>query len=546
MALNLYNTLSGKIEEFHPLQGKEVRLYACGPTVYDYGHIGNFRTFVAVDILRRFLLQSGFTVRHVMNITDVDDKIIRNSAQQGLSVKDYTAKYEKAFLEDSATLNIEQPVLARATDHIPEMARFVAELEQKGFAYRTDDGSYYFRIAKFPGYGKLSKKDFAGMEDGARVDVDEYEKDSARDFALWKAPKPGEAFWESPIGRGRPGWHIECSTMSIEELGETFDLHAGGEDLIFPHHENEIAQSEALTGKPFVRFWFHARFLLVEGEKMSKSAGNFFTLRDLALKGFKPSSIRLLLASVPYRHQLNFTFDGLKQMASNVDKLRNFQLRLKTGQFPAGASDSTLARETMERMASALDDDLNTAQAQAAIFDMVRKANVMIDGGQIKKDDVAPLLTALEKFDEIFAVLRDDDGPKMKAILDWAKADGREKDVSQELLDAVGAQSLPDAEVEKKIAEMEAARRARDFKTSDADSRRTNLRRVAGGNHQRRRALAQEVAQVRRGSSHAFGATITADFFSTPLSAWPAVAAYFPLESEPCLSPQSASTCRRH
>jgi len=468
MALNLYNTLSGKIEEFHPLQGNEVRMYACGPTVYDYGHIGNFRTFVAVDILRRFLLQSGFTVRHVMNITDVDDKIIRNSAQQGVSVKEYTAKYEKAFLEDTATLNIEQPVLARATDHIPEMARFVAELEQNGFAYRAEDGSYYFRIAKFPGYGKLSKKDFAGMEDGARVDVDEYEKDSARDFALWKAPKPGEAFWESPIGPGRPGWHIECSTMSIEELGETFDLHAGGEDLIFPHHENEIAQSEALTGKPFVSFWFHARFLLVEGEKMSKSAGNFFTLRDLALKGYKPSSIRLLLASVPYRHQLNFTFDGLKQMASNVDKLRNFQLRLKTGQFPAGASDSTLARETVERMASALDDDLNTAQAQAAIFDMVRRANVMIDGGQIKKDDVAPLLSALEKFDEIFAVLRDDDGPKMKAILDWAKREGREKDVSQELLDAVGAQSLSDAEVEEKIAGMEAARRARDFKTSDA------------------------------------------------------------------------------
>ena len=345
MALRLYNTLSGKVEEFHPMRDNEVRMYACGPTVYDYGHIGNFRTFVAVDILRRFLLQSGLRVRHVMNITDVDDKIIRNSAQQNLSVKDYTAKYEKAFLEDSATLNIEQPVLARATDHIPEMARFVAELEQKGYAYRADDGSYYFRIAKFPGYGKLSKKDFAGMEDGARVDVDEYEKDSARDFALWKAPKPGEAFWESPIGRGRPGWHIECSAMSIAELGETFDLHAGGEDLIFPHHENEIAQSEALTGKPFVRFWFHARFLLVEGEKMSKSAGNFFTLRDLVLKGYKPSSIRLLLASVPYRHQLNFTFDGLKQMASNVDKLRNFQLRLKTGQFPAGASNPVWPRK---------------------------------------------------------------------------------------------------------------------------------------------------------------------------------------------------------
>jgi cysteinyl-tRNA synthetase len=468
MALRLYNTLSGKIEEFHPLQGNEVRMYACGPTVYDYGHIGNFRTFVAVDILRRFLLQSGFSVRHVMNITDVDDKIIRNSAQAGLSVKQYTAKYEKAFLEDSATLNIEQPILARATDHIPEMARFVAELEKKGFAYRADDGSYYFRIAKFPGYGKLSKKDFAGMEDGARVDVDEYEKDSARDFALWKAPKPGEAYWESPIGRGRPGWHIECSTMSIEELGETFDLHAGGEDLIFPHHENEIAQSEALTGKLFVHFWFHSRFLLVEGEKMSKSAGNFFTLRDLALKGYKPSSIRLLLASVPYRHQLNFTFDGLKQMASNVDKLRNFELRLKTGQFHAGRGDSTLAQETMDRMTAALDDDLNTAQAQAAIFEMVRKANVMIDGGQIRKNDVAPLLAALQKFDEIFAVLRDDDGPKMKAILEWAKADGREKDISQELLDAVGTQSLSDADIEKKIAEMEGARRARNFQASDA------------------------------------------------------------------------------
>jgi cysteinyl-tRNA synthetase len=300
------------------------------------------------------------------------------------------------------------------------------------------------------------------------VDVDEYEKDNARDFALWKAPKPGEAFWESPIGRGRPGWHIECSAMSMEELGETFDLHAGGEDLIFPHHENEIAQSEALTGKPFVHFWFHARFLLVEGEKMSKSAGNFFTLRDLVLKGYKPSSIRLLLASVPYRHQLNFTFDGLKQMASNVDKLRNFQLRLKTGQFPSGATDSTLAQETVARMTSALEDDLNTAQAQAAIFDMVRKANAAIDSGQVRTDDVAPLLAALDKFDQIFAVLRDDDAPKMKTILEWAKTEGHDKHVSRELLDAVGTQNLSDAEIEGKIAAMEAARRSRDFHASDA------------------------------------------------------------------------------
>jgi len=468
MPLHLYNTLSGKVEEFHPLKDNEVRMYACGPTVYDYGHIGNFRTFVAVDILRRFLRQSGYKVRHVMNITDVDDKIIRNSARDGVSVKQYTAKYEKAFLEDAAALNIEQPILVRATDHIPEMAEFIAELEKKGFAYRTEDGSYYFRIAKFPGYGKLSKKDFAGMEDGARVDVDEYEKDSARDFALWKAPKPCEARWDTAIGPGRPGWHIECSVMSMEELGDTFDLHAGGEDLIFPHHENEIAQSEALTGKPFAHFWFHARFLLVEGEKMSKSLGNFFTLRDLVLKGHKPSSIRFLLASVPYRNQLNFTFDGLKQAAVSVERLRNFQLRLKTGQFSAGVTQgmSDLARETGERILAGMNDDLNTAQAQAAIFDMVRKANAAMDAGQFRKDDAPPLLAALEQFDELFAVLKDDDAPKVKSLVEWAKAEGRE--ISQELLETAGTQQLSDDEIGKKIAAMEAARRARDFKLSDS------------------------------------------------------------------------------
>ena len=470
MALRLYNTLSGKVEEFHPLIGNEVRMYACGPTVYDYGHIGNFRTFVAVDILRRFLRQSGYQVRHVMNITDVDDKIIRNSARDGVSVKQYTAKYEKAFLEDAATLNIEQPILVRATEHIPEMADFVGRLQKKEFAYRADDGSYYFRIAKFPGYGRLSKKDFAGMEDGARVDVDEYDKDSARDFALWKAPKTGEAFWESSIGSGRPGWHIECSVMSMAELGESFDLHAGGEDLIFPHHENEIAQSEAQTGKPFARFWFHSRFLLVEGEKMSKSTGNFFTLRDLVLNGHKPSSIRFLLASVPYRHQLNFTFDGLKQAAVSVERLRNFKSRLTSGQFPAGTSAgmAELAKETGERMRAGMDDDLNTAQAQAAIFDMVRKANAAIDTGDFRKDDVAPLLAVLGNFDELFSVLNDDDGAKMKGVVDWAHAEGRSEEIGEELAETVGAHQLSDADIEKKIVEMEQARRARDFKRSDA------------------------------------------------------------------------------
>ncbi len=470
MALHLYNTLSGKIEEFQVIQNNEVRMYSCGPTVYDYGHIGNFRTFVAVDVLHRFLRQSGYGIRHVMNITDVDDKIIRNAARDGVTVNQYTAKYEKAFLEDAAALNIERPILVHATDHIEEMAEFIAALQKKGIAYRTEDGSYYFRIAKFPAYGKLSKKDFAGMEDGARVDVDEYEKDSARDFALWKAPKPGEASWDSPIGPGRPGWHIECSVMSMEELGESFDLHAGGEDLIFPHHENEIAQSESLTGKQFARFWFHARFLLVEGEKMSKSLGNFYTLRDLVLKGHKPSSIRFLLASVPYRNQLNFTFDGLKQAAVSVERLRNFHARLSNGKFPAGAATamSDLAAETCQRMRAAMEDDLNTAQAQAAIFDMVRKSNAAIDAGQFHQGDAPPLLRALDKFDELFAVLRDDDALKVAAIVEWARAEGREQEISSEIRAIVDAQRLTDGQIAKKIAEIETARKARDFKASDA------------------------------------------------------------------------------
>ena len=470
MALHLYNTISSQVEEFRPLRDKEVCMYACGPTVYDYGHIGNFRTFIAVDMLQRFLRQSGYKLRYAMNITDVDDKIIRNAARDGVSVQQYTAKYEKAFLEDAAMIGIERPTLVRATEHIAEMAEFVAKLVEKGIAYRTDDGSYYFRIASFPRYGQLSKKDFSGMLDGARVDVDEYDKDSARDFALWKAPKPGEAFWDTSIGAGRPGWHLECSVMSMQELGESFDLHAGGEDLVFPHHENEIAQSESLTGKTFARFWFHVRFLLVEGEKMSKSLGNFYTLRDLVLKGHKPSSIRYLLTSVPYRNQLNFTFDGLKQAAVSVERLRNFRQRLSAGNFLPGSSAEMqrLAGEAIDRMRGSLDDDLNTAQAQAAIFEMVRNANSALDSGQVKKDDVPPLLAALEKFDEIFAVLKDDDGPKMKQVFDWAPTEGRGKDISPELREAVESGQISDAGIEKKIAEMEAARRGRNFKVSDA------------------------------------------------------------------------------
>src|SRR5271166_677525 len=470
MALQLFNTLSGKVEEFHPLEDNEVRMYACGPTVYDYGHIGNFRTFIVVDTLRRFLKQSDYKLKHVMNITDVDDKIIRNAARDGVSVQEYTQKYKRAFLEDADTLNIERPeFLVTATDHIQEMARFIKALEEKGFAYRTEDGSYYYRIAKFPEYGKLSKKDFAGMTDGARVDVDEYDKDNARDFALWKAPKPGEAFWETEIGPGRPGWHIECSTMSMKYLGDTFDIHCGGEDLIFPHHENEIAQSEAESGKLFVKVWVHSRFLLVEGEKMAKSAGNFFTVRDLILMGHKPSSIRFLLMSVPYRKQLNFTFDGLTQAANSVERLRNFKLRLETSQF---ADDSNvliaeIAERTSAELRAGLEDDLNTAEALGAIFDMVRDVNAAADAGEVRKENVPQLLQVLSQFEEIFAVMKDDDAAKVRATVGWAKQEGLEDKISPETAELAKSAALSETDIEHLVAQHSQARKARDFARSD-------------------------------------------------------------------------------
>ena len=465
MSLHLYNTLSGKVEEFTPAADNTVRMYACGPTVYDYGHIGNFRTFVAVDILRRFLRQSGHKLQHVMNITDVDDKIIRNASRDKKTVQEYTRKYEEAFLEDMGSLNLERPErMVRATEHIQRDGRIHCRAGEKGIAYRTEDGSYYFRIAKFPEYGKLSKKDFAGMEDGARVDVDEYEKDSARDFALWKAPKAGEAFWESPIGPGRPGWHIECSVMSMKYLGDSFDLHAGGEDLTFPHHENEIAQSESLTGKIFARHWMHVRFLLVEGEKMSKSAGNFYTLRDLLVKGHKPSSIRFLLTSVPYRKQLNFTFAGLEQGAKSVERLRTFDKRVRMTQLPAGTNPvaQEAAAKAKKEMRIGMEDDLNTAYASGAIFDMVREVNTMLDRGELREGDKAPLLEALQQFDEIFAVIKDEDAEKMKAAMDWARAHGilKESDAP--------ADAMSDDAVNQLIEERNAAKKARDFARSDA------------------------------------------------------------------------------
>src|SRR5688572_5201959 len=330
MALRFFNTLSQQVELFAPTDGNTVRMYTCGPTVFNYVHIGNLRTFTFQDILRRWLLARGYTMNHVMNITDVEDKIIHSAMQQNKSLREYTAVYEKAFIEDAALLRLQRPErLVRATEHIGEMIEAIEQLASKGYTYQTD-GSVYYRIGKFPAYGRLSRLDFDGMRSGARVDVDEYGKDDARDFVLWKAKKDSEPAWQAPMGEGRPGWHIECSVMAMKYLGETLDIHAGGIDLAFPHHENEIAQSEALTGKKFVRYWLHSEHLIVEGQKMSKSLGNFYTLRDLTAQGYAPETIRYLLASVPYRKKLNFTFDGLKAAATAIDRLRNFKLRLET------------------------------------------------------------------------------------------------------------------------------------------------------------------------------------------------------------------------
>ena len=468
MSLRLYNTLSGQVEELKPQPGQPLGMYACGPTVYDYGHIGNFRTFIHVDILRRFLKLEGVPLRHVMNITDVDDKIMAKAAAAGQSIGDYTAKYEAAFLEDLKALGIEQPeYLARATENISLMVGLVEKLVERGCAYRGENGSYYFRIASFPGYGKLSKKDLAGMEDGARVDVDEYDKDSARDFALWKAAKPDEFHWDTELGPGRPGWHIECSAMATAYLGETFDLHTGGEDLMFPHHENEIAQSESASGKTFARHWMHIRFLLVEGKKMSKSLGNFYTLRDLLLRGYKASAIRFLLTAVPYRNQLNFTFEGLTEATNAVERLRTFAQRMRTGEFPAG-SDASILEATQragKNFIASLEDDLNTAEARAAIFELVRLANSSADRGELKQDNIAPILEVLAKFDQVFAVLEDHDDAVTRFALDWAAKENRLNEATPEL---VAGYSLSPEAIDKLVEERTQARKARNFAHADA------------------------------------------------------------------------------
>jgi cysteinyl-tRNA synthetase len=417
--LRFHNTLSGRIEEFRPLREGEARFYYCGPTVWSYGHIGNFRSTIAADVLRRYLKFKGFKVTHVMNITDVEDRIIAKSQEAGLSIDDYTAKYIDALWEDFDALGCERPeVVPRATRHIPEMVTLIEKLLASGHAYKSD-GSIYYRIASFPEYGKLSKINFAGNIAGAseRIDTDKYEKEDARDFALWKEPAAEtEPAWDAEIGRGRPGWHIECSAMSMKYLGETFDIHAGGIDLVFPHHENEIAQSEGATGKQFVRYWIHFEHLKVEGETMSKSKGNYYTFRDVVAKGYSPAAIRYFLLSVPYNKQLNFTFEALAGAEKTVASLRDFRARLSEAKVEPGSNDvlHTAAERALREFEEGMDDNLNTSIALAVIHNLSREVNTALARNRVKEENQRELLELLERFDSVLNIL----GEQQREIVD--------------------------------------------------------------------------------------------------------------------------------
>jgi cysteinyl-tRNA synthetase len=409
MSLKFYNTLTARLEEFNPIEPGIVKMYTCGPTVYDYAHIGNFRAYVFEDLLRRYLKYKGYSVIQVMNLTDVDDKTIANANTSGVSLNDYTQKYIQAFFEDLDALNIDRAeYYPRATDHIPLMLDIIKTLMAKGFAYESD-GSIYFRISTFPDYGKLSKKKIDENIVGTRVDHDEYERDDVRDFVLWKKSKDGEPFWESDFGRGRPGWHIECSAMSLKYLGQHFDIHTGGEDNIFPHHENEIAQSEAAHGKKFVNYWMHCKFLLVNNEKMSKSKGNFYTLRDLCAKGYSARAIRYLLLTHNYRHPLNFTLVGVDQANAAVTRIREFVARLKAYCPPVSAvgmcEDSLI--NFQKNFEDALDDDLNCAQAVAAVFDFMPEINKSIDRNQLSGAGQKKICAFLDRVDSVLGILHD-------------------------------------------------------------------------------------------------------------------------------------------
>lgn len=406
--IRFHNTLTGRKEVFAPLEKGVVKIYTCGPTVYDFAHIGNFRAYVFEDLLHRFLEYAGYRVKRVMNITDVDDKTIAGALRDGVPLSRYTERYIKAFYEDMETLRLKKAdVFPRATEHIPEMVALIKTLLEKGYAYRKD-GSIYFRIASFPRYGQLSHNDFSRIKSGTSVDADEYEKEQARDFVLWKAEKENDIAWDTEIGRGRPGWHIECSAMSMKYLGETLDIHTGGVDNIFPHHENEIAQSEAATGKPFVNCWLHCAHLMVNGEKMSKSKGNFYTLRDLLAKGCDPIAIRYLLMTTHYRDPLNFTEASLNQAASTIKNLQAFCQRIETTSIRE-VKRPPLLTETIssseKHFSSALGDDLNISAAMAAVFDCVKEANKTLETDGLSADEVGAIKGFFSRVDGILQIL---------------------------------------------------------------------------------------------------------------------------------------------
>ncbi|MEM3378666.1 MAG: cysteine--tRNA ligase [Candidatus Bathyarchaeia archaeon] len=439
-----FNTLTRRKETFKPIEPGKVRMYTCGPTVYDYAHIGNFRAFLFEDLLKRWLEYRGFAVTHVMNITDVDDKTIRGAQRQQIPLAKYTEYYINAFFEDIKALNIKPAnYYPRATEHIPEMVALIQTLLQKGYAYKAPDNSIYYAIRKFKDYGKLSRIKIEELKEGARVKTDEYEKEEAHDFALWKAwtPEDGDVFWETSLGKGRPGWHIECSAMSMRYLGETFDIHCGGVDNIFPHHENEIAQSEAVTGKKFVNYWLHNEHLLVDGKKMSKKLGNFYTLRDLLKRGFDPIAIRFLLMSTHYRAQLNFTFEGLNAAHAAVERLRNFLRRLHDADGKAsGGKVARLISEAQARFIEAMDDDLNISVALSALFDFVRDVNVLLDANLVSKNEASEAAQFIQRLDEVLGVI------------------GELKETEE---------TLP-KEAEELIKEREEARKAKDWARADA------------------------------------------------------------------------------
>jgi cysteinyl-tRNA synthetase len=451
MALKVYDTLSRSLRTFVPIEEAKVRMYACGPTIYDFAHIGNFRSFLFYDLVHRYLEWSGYDVRFVMNLTDVDDKTIKGAVRDGVSVGEYTHRFGEAFLADARALGVRPAdVYPKATAAVGAMIAFVERLVEGGYAYRADDGAVYFSISRFPGYGRLKGIDPASLRAGARVAQDEYEKEDARDFALWKATTPDDeragASWDSPWGRGRPGWHLECSVMSISELGETLDFHLGGEDLVFPHHENEIAQSEAATGKPFVRYWLHVKHLLVEGRKMSKSLGNFITVRQLLEEGYDPASIRHQLITAQYRRELNFTRDGLDGSKSAVQRLVDFERRLEALPVSEDTPPTRMAgltQEALETFRAAMDDDFNSADALAALFTYVNRVNGELDGvTTVAEPERAAALEALHSMDRVLG------------ILEVARSS---RTLSPEVA----------ADVEALIEARTAARKARDFAEAD-------------------------------------------------------------------------------